>query len=421
VKYVIITYKIVEIGGAQQYCRNKGLYLEREGFDVIIFSGAQGKVYIDYLKRFANYIFKELSFPIYCFSKNHVDEIVSKLAMIVGYHDSEVVVESNTLATAQWAELLASRLHCKHVSFNVSEIEKASSHIEARFLKYKLDRHELFGITSESVSKMLKKYYSIPCNPSFAFYAACSNVVEDIETNILDMLPQASFNIGSIGRLEKGFVLPVLLQIKAFCEAKSGDTFNIILIGGSIDKALQDNIKRIFKSVMNANLLITGFLYPIPRKLVKSIDVFVSSSGSAMASMLEGVPTISVTPDRGDPLGILDYTTRNDVFGEKSNRSLSELLELILYSGFCQKVNRLGMLTEQQQGFDSEMRKQLSIACEGNDGNYFNVSRICSGTLKQMLYSYLCRFLGVDSLVRIQLVFSRFKQNILWFTGAKGR
>ena len=57
-KYVIITYKIVEIGGAQQYCQNKGIYLEQRGFDVIIFSGVQGNVYIDYLKKFAKYIFE---------------------------------------------------------------------------------------------------------------------------------------------------------------------------------------------------------------------------------------------------------------------------------------------------------------------------------------------------------------------------
>ena len=57
--YIILTRNIINIGGAEIYTLNKFLYL-KERFDVVIFSCNCGKIYINELKNFKNYIFEEL-------------------------------------------------------------------------------------------------------------------------------------------------------------------------------------------------------------------------------------------------------------------------------------------------------------------------------------------------------------------------
>ena len=174
--------------------------------------------------------------------------------------------------------------------------------LDSDFLRFKLNRNELFGIFNDSVRKMLGDS-SIPSDGRYRLTAYCSNVLGDVEEDISSRFDkEADYTFGCIGRLEKMFLVPMLESLVPLFT--NGKKYNLVLIGGTMNPSAIDAIKNVIAKTPSVNLVITGYMYPIPISLLGKIDLFFSTAGSARVSYDARRPTIRVHHENGLPTGV---------------------------------------------------------------------------------------------------------------------
>lgn len=396
--YIILSWSIYGINGAVQYLYNKVNALKRLGFNVMLFTGNSGKVinslskiYISDLKVFSDFIIPELQYSPMMFSERKRNQVISKMFNIVIQPETEYIIEANSISTAEWGELISQKLFAPCFWFDLQESYSLTSS-EIEFVRFKVSNNSIAGIAPESISLMLKQ----PNVDTVCFRAYCSNSVQDVEYSIPDYILNANVRIGIIGRLNKPFIIPTLNKLKGYMQSKKNLSFAIVLIGGAPKLEIQ-RINTIFKNIDNINTYITDYIYPIPRNLIKINDLFISTSGSAVASMREGVPTVVIDANSNIPVGVLDYTITNDMYGE-NEYSLDELLDDILFHDFCKTHQKLGL----EHGFEkfdymSEVMTQLDYICKSKL-SYYDISKIVPNNKYYFIMSLFCRIIGAKGI-----------------------
>lgn len=404
--YIILSLSIYGINGAVQYLYNKYKALKKMGYNVLIFTGNPGnivkqlsKVYITELAEFEKIIIPELQYYPSYFTRSRQDKIVNKIYSIASKMGTEYIVESNSIATAEWGEMLAKKLNAINFWFDLQETHNYTND-EIEFVKFKLDQGLIAGISPESIQLMLKNQI-YPGETKISFLAHCSNSVQDTHYEIEREIEDSDIKIGCIGRLNKPYVFVTLQSIIQYICKHDDKMFSVILIGGAPDKDVQ-TIKYMFEGVCNAHLFITDYIYPIPRNLVREMNVFVSSSGSAVASMCEGVPTIVIDAETKQPFGILDYTVENDVYGENKGISLEKYLDMVLFDDFCISHAKLG-LQENFKTFDycDEVSEQLKYMNKGRR-NYYDIHTIKTNKASQIILKMVGLIFGSKVLDRLR-------------------
>lgn len=393
-KYIIFTGNITNMGGAQQYLSNKAKRLKAEGYDPVIISTRPGTVLLNNLKPFADARIAELRFRPFCYTARDRKRVLDKVLKTIGGNAEQdhFYIESNGVGFIEWAEMTAQALKSKHVCIDLQENHKYDPH-QRLFLDYKYKRDELYGISPKSMQMILDNP-AIGENDPHYILAECNNVAEDVSCTFLSDLPEADFNIGCIGRLEKPYVKNGVTELCEFANQHNDKKFNLILIGGGKKNEVEE-IKKIVGECKNIYLHITGFMYPIPRELLHKIDCFFAAAGSARVSMNEGLPTISMNAENGKAMGILNYTTTNTLYGE-SEFSLSRYLAMVLFEGYCEKHETLKMEVSDYDPH-KEFLKQLSFF-DKNDGRYYDTSTMQAFKKKDKLYQFVGHLVGIKGL-----------------------
>ena len=404
-RYVFIVMNICNIGGSEQYVYNKIQYLENKGFRIYVFSGMRGKILISDLNKFQNLIIPSVMYSPNCFSKREITQTIDKMRKYIGYNFSEnekVIIESDGVDEAKWGELLASKYNCRHIIFNMQEVHDYSD-AEIAFLRFKYGRKELAGISESSVSKMLKDP-NIIVYPQNIINAYCSNVVDDVENNFLPfILPERFLTIGSIGRLEKPFVIPMLKELCVYFNIHQDKTYNLILIGGTSESKVISVIKSIIKKCTNVNLVITGILYPIPRELLNLVDLFISTSGSAGVSYYENRPTIKVHPVSGKPVGIMGYSFNvetDSMFNELSDVTIIDMINQIVEQKIFDSIKKNNYSKEYHELMSKEFDRQLNFLDDQLSYDYYKTVNISKKGIKYKIYGVLGKILGGSGLQR---------------------
>ena len=90
----------------------------------------------------------------------------------------------------------------------------------------------------------------------------------------------------------------------------------MLLIGDTMGKSTAgaEISERLLREKDNVELIMTGYMYPIPTKLLEKCDVFFTSAGSAWVCARSGVPTIVYDGNDLKPIGILGRTTHSCLF-----------------------------------------------------------------------------------------------------------
>ena len=211
--YIIITMNLCTMHGANMYIYNKTQYLKENGYKVIVFSAEQGEIVIPGLKEYKHYQETFLRFYPGCFTNNRAEQYIELMREKIGIDDyNDIIVESTNIYSALCGEMLAKRLNCKHLAIILQE-RFGYSDAEREFLRFKVRRHELSGINQLAVRRMLEDE-SLPYDESMQVIAHCNNTIDNCEDEITPKLDHnATLTIGSIGRLEKKYVLPLAEQL----------------------------------------------------------------------------------------------------------------------------------------------------------------------------------------------------------------
>ena len=331
--YLFLTTLIRNIGGGHIYTLNKTKYLQRLGYDVGFFHAdvRHGEIIIKDLLPYEYNCDNHLQYPTYFFRRKTQEQVISSICNLIPKTCNEIIIESQTLICSTWGELLAKRLNAKHIIYLLSENHYIRNRSLYFFFRFKLARRELTGIVKKSLPILFKGWQTITEKESYSLTARSANVLADIPYPEIQSIPQSDYTIGSIGRIDKLFLIESLKKIVDFIKLHPEKTFTILLIGDSSEKSTKNSIKKIFDGLSNVKIFITGLIYPIPVELVLMPDVFISAAGACHVSNSLGKVTISIDANDFKPIGIIGKTTNNTLFrGNEPEVSLHELLEAIL-------------------------------------------------------------------------------------------
>ncbi len=332
--YVFITFSVHGIGGTQIYVRNKLLFLQKKGWKVKVITSEPGNnIMVKELQPYAKDIIPIIAYNPGLVSNEERETTLQKMANIIGDFGENVLIETNFMGATPWGEMIAERLHARHIIILIQENYHINAPKYQKFFAWKYDRRELAVNTQVALDNLLSKYRNnkLNYNPVLPLY--CYNVVEECKTPELDkLIISADYHIGSIGRLNKPFVLPMVKKISIFASEHPDKNFQLVLFGGSpnisdINEILNEQLK-------NFHIAITGAIFPVPLHLLQKMNVFVASAGSARTSYESGGVTISIDANDFEPIGIMGRDTMLTISRESNNvkYSLSKLLSEVLFS-----------------------------------------------------------------------------------------
>lgn len=376
--YIILTPIIKDVGGGQIYALNKVHFLRKCGFDTYIFHAGIGKsIVIEEMRQYSNCKIDEMKFPAQYYSCRKQNRILNRIKDKIQFKESqnEIYIESHTVTCATWGELFAEHLFAKHIIFLLSEYPKIESSDYFKFLHYKFERRELAGISKTSLKTLFSNWMTIDEGKCYRLLAFCSNVLGNITYKVNLPFDKYDYVIGSIGRLEKPFLLQAIRDISYFANKYKDKKILLVLIGGSSKSYTRKIIKEASK-IDNLSLHITGNIYPIPISLINKIHVFVSVAGSCKVSTVLGKLTISYDVNDLSPIGIVGYTTRNTVYranGEPIISLTSILEDIFIYKKY--KENAIPVNVDGLNDFD--FTPHIDFISDGEKcGNAYKINLI---------------------------------------------
>lgn len=336
-KYIFLTFAVAGIGGTQIFVRNKLLFLRRQGYRVTVITTEPGRyedICVEELRPHFGFITPELIKNPYLYGRKSREDILTRLEHHIDPQPGdEITIESNFIAVTPWGELLARKLHARHCIFLIQEDYRLPFPKWLRFFAFKYRRGELAANTPHALSKLFEGFFDIPAGKNGALTAYCSNVVEACDSRFTPMIDGADFYIGSIGRLNKPFVLPMIGDVVEYADRHPDKRFLLVLFGGSPESSDVDAVTEKCAASPNLRLVVTGPIFPVPKHLIEKMDVFISSAGAAATSADVGRPTIVIDANDFEPIGVLHHTTEEMVHRDPAlpHPSTEELLDEILF------------------------------------------------------------------------------------------
>jgi len=334
-KYVILTYSMAGLSGAPSYVSNKVKWLKERGVETIVIDHFGGLnpdrgIVIENLFPYSDNRMLELFFPPSYYSNRQKSMILTRICNIIGSAD-DYVIESNSMRVALWGELLAEKLHAKHLVLCLSEHMSIQSKEEFLFWDYKLNRRELFTIKPQTIQNMFKGYRAISDDEAQnAFFAASMGIMpEDVPMPELDDLTEAKYKILSFGRY-KPYFDNMVKGVVEFSEKHSEDSVNFLIMG---DVALPPQTEKLLESARNLYVKFIPSKRPVPKAVFDYSDVVIATAGCANLSYKTGAKTISMDVNTCLPLGVMGYTTIDSVYSsnkEQPHYDVCNLLEDVL-------------------------------------------------------------------------------------------
>lgn len=409
-KTYIMMFGIANIvAGGPIYDANKIEYLEQSGWNVIVFPINDGDIYIEPLKKYSGQSYEFIQEPISMFTKKEIKKKISLLASRVEPTSDEIIIETGTDYTALWGELLARDLNAKHFIMFLDEKNPNVNNDTYAFYKFKYDRNELASISLDSLDYIFGKYFELHNKEEHVLKACCTNSVKNIECKWLDSIPNADYSIGSIGRLEKAFV-PIIVD--GICEfsRKVPEKKIAVVFFGDADACNVEPItiiKEKLEKCNNIQMLITGYMWPIPEDAIKKMDVFVSGAGSARVSANCGIPTIKMDVITNAPIGyVKDAKNCINLPLCKNNATLCDYLCETLLNGKNPEIYNKISVNEHmmwvKECFDQHMKFIRKSKCEKK---YYPVEKIYNSSNKCMKFyikKTMIHIFGYDLYIKIK-------------------
>ena len=405
-KYVFITPTIMDIGGAQTYIYSKACFLEKQGFKVVIVTSYKGERILNF--SCPHYYYEELYFSPCEYCKKKREKIITSI--IESTHvDCDTIIESSTITMGQWAEFIAERINAKHLCYSLEENFSIKKRSLYDFVKFKSIRNELAGISEYSVGMMLKYFEHIKGKSRQYLLAASDDPIKDIDCNevLMEQCCGVDYVIGTVGRTDKILFKVLLEKIPKYTKMHPDKRFLLIFIGGP---TVNNKVLERYNSD-NLTIVNTGYMYPIPEKLIKKLSVNIATAGSVYITAMYDIPSISTSAMDAEAIGIFNYTTTKNLYlddncSEEGKNNLYHLLDSILFENYCVTHPAMGVFEYRtsEKIFDIFMGHldYLNKSCQ--TVMYYNINSIRCTRYEKMVYFFIIIF-GIK--------FTRFTYNIV--------
>jgi len=183
---------------------------------------------------------------------------------------------------------------------------------------------------------MFESFHPITKEESYQLPAFCNNVEADVDSPFLEKVrdTEHDYLIGMLSRLEKPFVIPSIRDFCCYANKHADKKFLFLLMGDAPKGSgiMAEIHESVSKNAPNVKIIATGYLYPVPTRLLEMCDAFFTSAGSSWVCMRSGVPTIAIDGNDFKPIGILGRTAQHSLFRGENEPPLdfSNLMDDIL-------------------------------------------------------------------------------------------
>ncbi|WP_294375542.1 hypothetical protein [uncultured Clostridium sp.] len=397
------------IAGGPIYNSNKIKTLENNGWNVIVFPTNFGKIYIKPLEKYNSDKYKFLNYSPHIFSKRKINNFIETMVDKIQPSES-IVIETGTDFTALWGELLAKEIGARHIVMFLDEKNDNVNNYTFSFYEFKYKRNELYSISKESLLYIFGKYFNIKDPEKNVWNAWCSNVVADEDSDIRNQLPKADFMIGSIGRLDKPFVLNIINGVCSFANIHSDICVGLCFFGGADEKTVSD-IKSKFKKCPNIKLFISGYIWPIPKSIFNLFDVFVSGAGSAVASANMGVTTVDMDVITNSPNGFIDNLNNVHCTKLSGKNDLLNYLESVYMNDKIPEIINKSSIDQKWQIICNDFNKQIEhVENLSSPLEYFDTSKISDHSVIRKIQFLLAHLLSFRAFLIVQETYYRLRK-----------
>lgn len=391
--------------GNPRYVNNKSKLLRENGWEVIVlWSSNLSSVELDNVKVYDNkkFIHHELKFYPSWFSERQRNKVIERLVTVIGDAD-QIVVESNKLELGAWGEILAKRLHCKHINFVTTEGVSIKNQETFDYCYAKIKKNEFFNINSSSVTMFFSNFVVIDNPENHCFSASPGVEVKEYSFPVFDELPKADYTITHFGR-SKCYFPKMLSELRTFLSCHSLKKFNIFFLGNLTN---EDYVRNLL-GLPNVHVAFHSEVKIIPKQVFEKSDVVIGTAGCASVASRYMSNVIAMDVMTNEPLGILKRTTfDSNVSSGKymSNKSLSQWLNALLIDGVTYPLIDTRKVSH---GYEYQMR--FVDEC---DYQYIDTAKVKERiTRHDDLYAFLVK-IGLFHLVEY-FFFKRRGVKIIW-------
>lgn len=340
-KYLILTFNVCNLGGGQLYVLRRAKYLRDKGIDVSIivtFDNGNFPLENDF-RGFPIHFIPELGKSSVRFSKHRVNNIIEDIEKIIGDRD-ELLIESHTLQTAEWGELIAYYCKGKHLIYPLAEpqVKRYIANPGKRIFYEKLKKGEFYGCSSRSLSKIFGE--EIKDNRYVNIGYEDGELIDKCSPAINYSRVGDEYVITTITRLDKLYVVPLIKDTIQLAKKYSQTKFVLILAGGSKTPGREEYLFSNFNDEkigqQNLHIVFTGYINKLGKDIFNMSDVFVGMGTASINAISQSCLTINIDPSNQDKpaSGFFGVDTNNFAYSEngKSYSILEKLEETFLLS-----------------------------------------------------------------------------------------
>ena len=350
-KYLILTFNVCNMGGGQLFVLRRARHLANNGYDVHIVVTFHTE-YFPLKEQFGDfhlYYIPEMVHTSSLYSNKRVREIIDNLKNKIG-EDSDLLIESHTLPTTEWGELIAGEYGAKHLAYPLAE-PKVSQYRFApgiRIFNEKLKRGEFYGCSSTSLSEIFEKD-DVPSNyvnigyDEKELYDKCDPKL-NINKGINDYL------ITTVTRLDKIYVEPLIENTILLADKYPHQNFILLIAGGSKTPGREEYLfskytdEKINKS--NLRVIFSGYIEKLGRDIFQMTDVFVGMGTAVINAISQCCITLNIDPRNNMRYasGFFGVDTTNFAYSENGEffSIVDKLEEAYLMS--AEEKNKISML-----------------------------------------------------------------------------
>lgn len=329
-KHYILLSLITGSGGVQCYVAAKAKYLEEQGWHVVVISNneprTKEKCLIESLNKYLPNGNPYVGLHPCNLPRFMVNKAIKRFLDVIGpvNPEEETIVESWDSPSALWGEMIASRIHGRHMFWTANEqYRKYGEPVymcyeeKIDFYMYKMDRGEVFTVV-KAANRLFEGYRTYQ-NGDFTESIITEDPIQDVECPVIYSIKKKDWNVCYIGRSIKPYVPNIFKGVSKFAANHPEKEIQFIIVGEvTSNHEILDSIR----DIENLNIVELGDLFPLPRCLYSKVDVVIAGSGSARHSADEGALVITADSLLENSHGLLGYDTNESVHKDDDSQGL---------------------------------------------------------------------------------------------------
>ena len=326
-KYIIITYDICNMGGGQLFVLRRANHLNNMGYEVHIVVTYHSDYFPlkEQFKNFPFYVIPEMGDAVVKVPKKRADRLINNLLDKMG-NPMSPLIESHTLPTIEWGELIASKCGAKHLAYPLAEPKVSGFKFNPgkEIFAEKLRKGQFYGCTSTSLKEIFDSD-NVPNNYINIGYD--ENELYEKSTPTLNLFRKSDeYIITTVTRLDKTYVEPLVEETAQLARKYPNQKFVLLIAGGSKtpgrEEYLLNNYSNRNFNISNLNIVYKGYIEKLGRDIFEITDLFVGMGTAVINAISQRCITLNIDPrdNMQYASGFFGIDTNNFAYSESGKR-----------------------------------------------------------------------------------------------------